>query len=53
MSLTGTIPSDLNNYLTNLNQLLLYNNSLSGPLPSLAGLSMLREVYLNDNNFTS
>ncbi|XP_016194745.1 receptor-like kinase TMK4 [Arachis ipaensis] len=53
MSLTGTIPSDLNNTLTQLNHLLLDNNSLSGPLPSLAGLSTLTEVQLDNNNFTS
>ncbi|MED6140220.1 hypothetical protein PIB30_091110, partial [Stylosanthes scabra] len=52
MSLKGTLPSGLNNTFPYLRRLILYNNSLTGPLPSLAGLSSLREVVLSDN-FTS
>ncbi|MED6138504.1 hypothetical protein PIB30_074804 [Stylosanthes scabra] len=53
MSLKGTLPSGLNNTFPHLKRLILYNNSLNGPLPSLAGLSSLRKVVLSDNNFTS
>ncbi|RDY06782.1 Receptor-like kinase TMK4, partial [Mucuna pruriens] len=52
MSLTGTLPSDLNS-LSQLRQLSLQDNALSGPLPSLAELSFLQTAYLNHNNFTS
>ncbi|MED6111328.1 hypothetical protein PIB30_051366, partial [Stylosanthes scabra] len=53
MSLKGTLPSGLNNSFPYLRRLILNKNSLTGPLPSLAGLSNLREVVLSDNNFTS
>ncbi|KAK7272970.1 hypothetical protein RIF29_14015 [Crotalaria pallida] len=48
----GTLPSDLN-LLSKLSSIFLQNNSLSGPLPSLASLTMLQIVDLGDNNFTS
>ncbi|XP_061350612.1 receptor-like kinase TMK4 [Gastrolobium bilobum] len=50
--LTGTLPSDLNS-LSQLTDLSLQGNSLSGSLPSLANLTMLITVYLDGNNFTS
>ncbi|XP_015948019.1 receptor protein kinase TMK1-like [Arachis duranensis] len=53
MSLNGTLPSGLNNALLNLKTLDLGNNSLTGPLPSFAGLSLLQELHLELNNFTS
>ncbi|KAM3696220.1 hypothetical protein ACJW31_06G021800 [Castanea mollissima] len=51
-SLTGTLPSDLGT-LTQLTTLSLQGNSLSGRLPSLANLTSLQELYLDNNNFTS
>ncbi|MED6223817.1 hypothetical protein PIB30_077833 [Stylosanthes scabra] len=53
MSLKGQVPPGLNNSFPSLTILNLYNNSLTGPLPSLAGLRNLEKVYLNRNNFTS
>ena len=50
--LTGTLPSDLGT-LTQLTTLSLLGNSLSGPLPSLANLTSLQKLYLDNNNFTS
>ncbi|KAJ0038334.1 hypothetical protein Pint_22482 [Pistacia integerrima] len=50
-SLKGTLPPDLRN-LTSLTVLEVMKNELSGPIPSLAGLSSLQEVLFNDNNFT-
>ncbi|KAK7400060.1 hypothetical protein VNO78_11259 [Psophocarpus tetragonolobus] len=52
LSLTGTLPSDLNS-LTQLRTLSLQDNALSGTLPSLSKLSFLQTVYLNRNNFTA
>ncbi|ONI28913.1 hypothetical protein PRUPE_1G168400 [Prunus persica] len=52
MSLSGSLPSNLNS-LTQLTTLSLQSNSLSGPFPSLANLSLLQEIYLDTNNFTS
>ena len=52
MSLTGTLPPDLNS-LSQLQFLSLSNNFLSGALPSLANLSKLENVFLDANNFTS
>ncbi|KAF8388471.1 hypothetical protein HHK36_027143 [Tetracentron sinense] len=51
-SLSGTLPTDLN-HLTQLKTLSLQSNQISGALPSLANLTNLQEVYLNNNNFTS
>ncbi|XP_020227023.1 receptor-like kinase TMK4 [Cajanus cajan] len=52
MSLTGTLPSDLNS-LSQLHSLSLQDNALSGTIPSLANLSALQTVYLNRNNFSA
>jgi Leucine-rich repeat (LRR) protein len=51
-SLNGTLPSNLNS-LSQLSSLFLNSNSLSGPLPSLANLTMLRTVFLGGNYFSS
>ncbi|XP_057756658.1 receptor-like kinase TMK2 [Arachis stenosperma] len=53
MSLTGTVPTGLNDSLSHLTSLYLFNNNLSGPVPSLANLSFLQDIYLGFNNFTS
>ncbi|KAL1361286.1 hypothetical protein AAHE18_04G242700 [Arachis hypogaea] len=52
-SLTGTVPAGLNDSLSQLIYLYLFNNNLSGPVPSLANLSFLLYVHLGYNNFTS
>ena len=51
-SLSGTLPSDLGT-LTQLTNLSFRGNSLSGPIPSLANLTSLQQLYLDTNNFTS
>ncbi|GMY04808.1 putative receptor protein kinase TMK1 [Fagus crenata] len=51
-SLSGTLPSDLGT-LTQLTYLSLRRNSFSGPIPSLANLTSLQQLYLDNNNFTS
>ncbi|GMY32076.1 putative receptor protein kinase TMK1 [Fagus crenata] len=51
-SLSGTLPSDLGT-LTQLTYLSFRGNSLSGPIPSLANLTSLQQLYLDTNNFTS
>ncbi|KAJ0957860.1 putative protein kinase RLK-Pelle-LRR-IX family [Helianthus annuus] len=51
-SLTGTLPSDLNQ-LTQLKTLSLPRNHIAGPLPTLANLTLLQQVILESNNFTS
>ncbi|MED6120971.1 hypothetical protein PIB30_025748 [Stylosanthes scabra] len=51
--LNGTLPSGLNNSLPYITRLILHNTSLTGPLPSLAGLSNLQEVFHSFSNFTS
>ncbi|MED6169438.1 hypothetical protein PIB30_021236 [Stylosanthes scabra] len=53
MSLRGTVPSGLNDSLTQLAYLNLENNNLSGPVPSLANLTFLQTVFLDNNNFNS
>ncbi|KAL6909470.1 hypothetical protein ACP4OV_001751 [Aristida adscensionis] len=50
--LAGALAPEVRN-LTALTRLEVFGNALSGPLPSLAGLSSLQVVLLNDNNFTS
>ncbi|XP_042517971.1 receptor-like kinase TMK4 isoform X2 [Macadamia integrifolia] len=50
--LGGTLPPDLNQ-LSELQTLSLQNNKISGALPSLANLTNLQEVYVDNNNFTS
>ncbi|XP_068655564.1 receptor-like kinase TMK4 [Aristolochia californica] len=49
--LTGSLPGDLNK-LSNLRVLQLQRNAIKGPLPSLAKLSNLQELYLDGNHFT-
>nr|XP_043639403.1 receptor-like kinase TMK4 [Erigeron canadensis] len=51
-SLSGTLPPDLNN-LSRLETLDLVYNEFTGPLPTLANLTLLRLVYLSGNFFTS
>ncbi|KAF2295517.1 hypothetical protein GH714_033144 [Hevea brasiliensis] len=51
-NLQGTLPSNLQN-LTQLERLELQWNNISGPLPSLNGLSSLRVIMLTGNQFTS
>ncbi|MED6138579.1 hypothetical protein PIB30_075571 [Stylosanthes scabra] len=53
MSLRGTVPSGLNDSLIQLKYLYLHNNYLSGPVPTLANLTFLQEVILDNNNFNS
>lgn len=51
-SLSGTLPSDLGT-LTQLTTLSLQKNSFAGPIPLLANLTSLQDLYLDNNNFTS
>uniref|UniRef100_A0A7N0TS23 non-specific serine/threonine protein kinase n=1 Tax=Kalanchoe fedtschenkoi TaxID=63787 RepID=A0A7N0TS23_KALFE len=51
-SVSGTLPSTLSP-LSQLKTLTLQKNSITGSLPTLAGLSALRTVYLDNNKFTS
>ncbi|KAF3456656.1 hypothetical protein FNV43_RR01310 [Rhamnella rubrinervis] len=51
-SLSGTLPSDLGT-LTQLTTLSLQKNSFSGPIPLLANLTFLQDLYLDNNNFSS
>ncbi|XP_011038249.1 PREDICTED: probable receptor protein kinase TMK1 [Populus euphratica] len=51
-NLQGTLPSNLQN-LTQLERLELQYNNISGPLPSLNGLSSLQVILLSDNKFIS
>ncbi|MFS8029478.1 putative protein kinase RLK-Pelle-LRR-IX family [Helianthus anomalus] len=51
-NLQGTLPQTLNT-LTQLQVLELQNNQLTGPLPSLSGLSQLQYLLLGYNLFTS
>ncbi|XP_022865229.1 receptor protein kinase TMK1-like [Olea europaea var. sylvestris] len=50
--LKGSLPPNLNN-LTSLQYFEVQLNELTGSLPSLAGLSSLQSLLLNNNNFTS
>ncbi|KAJ0435767.1 putative protein kinase RLK-Pelle-LRR-IX family [Helianthus annuus] len=52
LNLKGSLPQTLNN-LTQLQLLELQFNQLSGPLPSLTGLTQLQNLFINNNNFTS
>ncbi|XP_059434420.1 LEAF RUST 10 DISEASE-RESISTANCE LOCUS RECEPTOR-LIKE PROTEIN KINASE-like 2.2 [Corylus avellana] len=51
-NLSGILPSNLGS-LTQLTSLSLQGNSFYGPLPSLANLSSLQQLYLDNNNFSS
>ncbi|OMO96183.1 hypothetical protein CCACVL1_05051 [Corchorus capsularis] len=51
-TLQGTLPPNLQN-LTELQRLELQWNEISGPLPSLKGLSSLQVVMLSNNRYTS
>lgn len=51
-NLEGTLPLTLSN-LTQLERLELQGNRISGPLPSLSGLSSLQVILLSNNQFTS
>ncbi|XP_047322343.1 receptor protein kinase TMK1-like [Impatiens glandulifera] len=50
--LKGSLPSSLSK-LTALQRFEVRDNELTGPLPSLAGLSSLQNLLLNNNNFSS
>lgn len=50
LGLKGTLPQNLNQ-LSELTDLGLQQNELTGKLPSLSGLSQLRRVYLDFNQF--
>lgn len=51
-NLKGSLPQTLNN-LTELQVLEFQKNQLTGPLPSLAGLTQLQNLLLSDNKFSS
>ncbi|KAL6970046.1 mitogen activated protein kinase [Sarracenia purpurea var. burkii] len=51
-NLEGSLPPSLAN-LTALQRLEVMSNQLTGPLPSLAGLSSLQFLLLSNNNFSS
>ncbi|PHT31697.1 putative receptor protein kinase TMK1 [Capsicum baccatum] len=51
-NIQGTLPQDISK-LTQLERLELQGNNISGPLPSLSGLSSLQVLLLNDNQFSS
>ncbi|GLT57675.1 hypothetical protein SLA2020_306300 [Shorea laevis] len=51
-NLQGTLPTDLQT-LTELERLELQWNNISGPVPSLKGLSSLQVVMLSNNQFSS
>ncbi|XVF43451.1 hypothetical protein PTKIN_Ptkin02bG0041100 [Pterospermum kingtungense] len=48
----GTLPPELKN-LSQLSIFEVMNNHISGPIPSLAGLSQLKEANFHNNNFSS
>ncbi|XP_066328194.1 receptor protein kinase TMK1-like [Miscanthus floridulus] len=50
--LTGTLPPEVGD-LTELTRLEVFENKLSGPLPSLPGLSSLQILLAHNNSFTS
>lgn len=50
MGLSGPLPQNLNQ-LSMLTDLGLQRNNFTGPLPSLSGLSSLKNVYLDYNSF--
>ncbi|OMP09877.1 hypothetical protein COLO4_05054 [Corchorus olitorius] len=52
LNVGGTLPPELRN-LSELSTFEVMNNQITGPLPSLAGLSKLQEANLHNNNFSS
>ncbi|CAN6675366.1 unnamed protein product [Malus baccata var. baccata] len=50
--LTGTLPPEIQK-LSNLQQLEVQNNQLTGPFPSLSGVQPLQVLLAHDNNFSS
>ncbi|XP_059307847.1 receptor protein kinase TMK1 [Lycium ferocissimum] len=52
MNIQGTLPQELAK-LTELERLELQYNNISGPLPSLSGLSSLQVLMLSNNQFSS
>ncbi|KAI3683408.1 hypothetical protein L1987_83911 [Smallanthus sonchifolius] len=51
-SLTGTLPPEINQ-LSQLKTLAVQRNSLNGDLPTLPNLTLLQQLILDSNNFTS
>ncbi|KAL3323914.1 hypothetical protein AABB24_038207 [Solanum stoloniferum] len=51
-NIQGTLPSEISK-LTELERLELQGNNISGPLPSLSGLSSLQVLLLGENQFSS
>ncbi|CAN4126319.1 unnamed protein product [Withania somnifera] len=51
-NIQGTLPQEISK-LTKLERLELQGNSISGPLPSLSGLSSLQVLMLSENQFSS
>ncbi|KAI3996711.1 hypothetical protein MKX01_041011 [Papaver californicum] len=52
-SLSGSLDKIDFNQLTQLQTLTLQNNRFSGPIPSFSDLTFLKELFLDQNNFTS
>ncbi|KAL0451862.1 UNVERIFIED_CONTAM: putative inactive receptor kinase [Sesamum latifolium] len=52
VGLVGQIPADTLGRLTQLRVLSLRSNRLSGPIPDFSQLKLLRNVYLQDNQFS-
>ncbi|XP_028952343.1 receptor protein kinase TMK1-like isoform X2 [Malus domestica] len=50
--LTGTLPPEIQK-LSNLQQLEVQNNQLTGPFPSLSGVQPLQVLLVHDNNISS
>lgn len=50
--LSGSLPQEISS-LTEIQTLSFQENSISGAIPSLANLTSLQGVYLDNNNFTS
>ncbi|KAF3787612.1 Receptor protein kinase [Nymphaea thermarum] len=50
--ISGTLPPSISK-LSKLTTLGLQNNRLTGPVPSLTGLTFLQNLYLDNNNFSS
>ncbi|TMX04768.1 hypothetical protein EJD97_004849 [Solanum chilense] len=52
LNIQGTLPPEISK-LTELERLELQGNNISGPLPSLSGLSSLQVLLLGENQFSS